>query len=234
MPLLSVGATAAPKPSPLSAAPGMPDDPWNSSRSEASPVGGPLNTLTAPAPGRPLTVSPGAPTATSSPAVLSKSPVATANPKASPPSGLPWVARDPLTSPPAVPLSRLTAPASCTEPTSSPGTPTTRSATSLPARMPVATESPKLSPVSAEPAAPLPCQKVWLPAVVMPPADPKSTVTAPASTTVPMFSPGAPTARSKNPSPLKSAVASDPPKPSDDSGLDWTNSGPPPRPSSEP
>jgi hypothetical protein len=98
----------------------------------------------------------------------------------------------------------------------------------------VATDSPKSSPDSAVPAAPLPCQKVRLPALVMPPGPPKSTVTAPASTTAPTFSPAAPTARSKNPSPLKSAVASDPPNPSDGSGLDWTNSGPPPRPSSEP
>ncbi len=98
----------------------------------------------------------------------------------------------------------------------------------------MATENPNSSRDSAVPAAPLPCQKVWLPAVVMPPGPPNSTVTAPASAIAPTFSPGAPTARSKNPSPLKSAAASDAPKPSDASGLDWTNSGPPPRPASEP
>src|SRR5829696_438205 len=199
--------------------PGSPAVPWNSSRSLARPPGGPLKTLTAPASWRPLTVSPGAPATTSSPAVSSKSPVATAAPNRSRGSGLPWVATAPAARPPGEPASRLTAPALEVAPTFSPGAPTTRSAMPSPPRMPLATAEPKASPVSAAPPAPPPWNRVWLPAAVSLAGEPYRTVTAPALPAAPMSSPGAPTARSKTPSPSKSPLATAEPNRSPSSRL---------------
>jgi hypothetical protein len=91
-------------------------------------------------------------------------------------------------------------------PTDSPGAPTARSAKPSLSKSPAVNASPKPSNSSAMlPTPGLSWVKSWLPDPVSPAAPPYSTFTAPAPVILPTDSPGTPTARSADPSLLKSA-----------------------------
>src|SRR5262245_10082242 len=158
--------------------------------------------------------------------VSTQTPAARANPNRSPRSALSampgefWVNNWLPTpdSPPVEPRSTVTAPASATADTSSPGAPTARSTKPSPLKSPAASACPNRSPASELPrTSGLFWVSNWLPIACSLPAVPYSTVTAPARTSP--TSPGTPTARSVNPSPLKSPVASAAPNWSSDSAL---------------
>src|ERR687897_788387 len=182
---------------------------------------------------------PATPAARSAAPSPSKSPAPSAKPTSSSGSttpdtpGLSWMKNwlpFPV-NPPVVPYSTFTAPPLAAAPTFSRHTPTARSAKPSPSKSPAAIVPPKASSPSALlPTPGLSWVNSWLPVPVSPPVVPYSTFTAPASTIAPRSSNVTPTARSANPSPSKSPIASVSPKPSPGSeppgtpGLSWVKS----------
>src|SRR5215213_2220547 len=92
-------------------------------------------------------------------------------------------------------------------PTVSPGAPTARSKMPSPSKSPLATAEPNSSPSSRLPPTPPLPGKNKSGLASSPPAEPYRTLRAPALAAPPTSSPGAPTARSVNPSSLKSTRA---------------------------